>query len=62
MHSWEAFNKKHGFKLVFFPSRPGPNGEPPVNVSAWWMPAPSSDGKTPPRVVALHGMASNLPR
>jgi len=59
---WEAFAKSHDYKLVYFPSRPGPRGEPPVNISAWWLPADGSrlpPGKIPPRIVALHGLASN---
>jgi len=44
--------------MVYFPSRPGPHGEPAVNISAWWLPAP--EGKAPrPRIVAMHGLASN---
>ena len=50
---------RHGFKLVYFPSRKGPNGEPPVNISAWWLPAASRPGDSSPRIVALHGLASN---
>ena len=50
---------RHGFKLVYFPSREGPNGEPPVNISAWWLPAASRPGDSSPRIVALHGLASN---
>lgn len=59
VQSWESFNIKHGFKLVYFPSRKGPNGEPPVNISAWWLPAASRPGDSSPRIVALHGLASN---
>lgn len=56
--TWEKFNEKYGFKVVYFPSRPGPHGEPAVNISAWWLPAP--EGKAPrPRIVAMHGLASN---
>ena len=50
---------RHGFKLVYFPSRKGPNGEPPVNISAWWLPAASRPGDSSPRIVAMHGLASN---
>eukprot|EP00931_Biecheleriopsis_adriatica_P043710 TRINITY_DN24976_c0_g1_i1.p1 TRINITY_DN24976_c0_g1~~TRINITY_DN24976_c0_g1_i1.p1 ORF type:complete len:575 (+),score=99.70 TRINITY_DN24976_c0_g1_i1:20-1744(+) len=59
---WETFAKAHDWKLVFFPSRPGPAGQPAVNISAWWLPADTSRlpaGQVPPRIVALHGLASN---
>eukprot|EP00440_Ansanella_granifera_P006292 gb/GFBE01006822.1/.p1 GENE.gb/GFBE01006822.1/~~gb/GFBE01006822.1/.p1 ORF type:complete len:488 (+),score=58.24 gb/GFBE01006822.1/:1-1464(+) len=58
--TWEKFTKDNGYKLVYFPSRPGPKGEPPVNISAWWLPAPPrADGSPAPRIVVLHGLASN---
>lgn len=59
---WEDLAKKAGFKLVYFPSRPGPKSEPPVNLSAWWLPPlprPGIDVNTAPRIVAMHGLASN---
>ncbi|CAK9034314.1 unnamed protein product [Durusdinium trenchii] len=57
--SWERFNEENGFKLVYFLSRPGPGDKPPVNISAWWLPAPVKGGKLAPRVVVMHGLASN---
>ncbi|CAE7367910.1 unnamed protein product [Symbiodinium natans] len=57
--NWERYNKDHGFKLVYFPSRAGPRGEAPVNISAWWLPAPSRGGKPAPRIVVMHGVGAN---
>lgn len=59
---WEQLSKEAGYKLVYFPSRVGPKGEPPVNISAWWMPPPPRPGfnvSKAPRIVAFHGLASN---
>mmetsp|Transcript_47525 Transcript_47525/g.133777 ORF Transcript_47525/g.133777 Transcript_47525/m.133777 type:complete len:464 (+) Transcript_47525:96-1487(+) len=59
---WEKQAKALGYKLVFFPSRTGPKGEKPVNISAWWLPPAPRLGVAPkdqPRIVALHGLASN---
>eukprot|EP00439_Symbiodinium_sp_Y106_P080974 s510_g19.t2 len=57
--SWERYNKDHEFRLVYFPSRAGPRGEVPVNISAWWLPAPPRGGKPAPRIVAMHGVGAN---
>lgn len=59
---WENFAKTHPWKLVYFPSRKGPQGEPPVNISAWWLPGDTSrlpPGAISPRIVVVHGLASN---
>jgi len=56
---WERFNAEYGYELVYFPSRPGPQGEPSVNISAWWLPAPPTARGPAPRIVVLHGVGSN---
>jgi len=62
VRAWESFAGSQPWRLVFFPSRPGPGAEGAANVSAWWLPADPSrlpPGRPAPRIVALHGLGSN---
>lgn len=52
-----AFNKKHDWKLVEFPSRRGHHGQEKVRIKAWWLPA---DDPKAPRIIVQHGNNVNF--
>lgn len=55
------FNGKHPARLVHFPSRPGPDGQNAVNLTAWWMPPPVAAGsEQQPRILVQHGYGGNF--
>mmetsp|Transcript_78913 Transcript_78913/g.142336 ORF Transcript_78913/g.142336 Transcript_78913/m.142336 type:complete len:488 (+) Transcript_78913:41-1504(+) len=53
-------SSENPFELISFPSRKGEEGQPTINITAWWLPAPGKDGKKAPRIVMSHGNNVNF--
>jgi predicted alpha/beta-fold hydrolase len=62
MEDMDAFNTKHGGKLVSYNSRAGKDKHGKdievVKLTGWWLPAPNAKADTP-RIVLQHGFTDN---
>lgn len=59
-----AFNAQYEAHLIRFSSRPAPNNQETLELSAWWLPPPGAStlvgGVPAPRIIVTHGYGGNF--